>query len=79
MISPLVHCYHFLDEVKDHEEVLVSKIAKMINYELKDENINEIKNIRSVAPNRSMYRVSFVLPKQVFFLEQLNKKQKLTN
>lgn len=77
IISPVIHCYHFIDEEPNYKASLISKIEKKINHHLKDENIIEIKSIRTVAPNRFMYRVSFILPKKVLFI-QVNKRQKVS-
>ncbi|KAI1285190.1 tRNA (guanine(37)-N1)-methyltransferase [Halotydeus destructor] len=60
---PIIHCYCFLKGVfEDPEKEVIAKAEKSLGVALNSEDILQIVEVRKVAPNKDMYRISFKLP-----------------
>ncbi|XP_015794977.1 tRNA (guanine(37)-N1)-methyltransferase [Tetranychus urticae] len=74
VISPLIHCYTFLKRDLNPVEAIVALAEEKIQSKLPDDY--ELKLVRTVAPFKDMYRITFKLPNDVLFDTRVNKKQK---
>ena len=65
-IIPIIHCYCFVkNEPKDGSNVVKRMVEEVLEHNLTD--ILEIVNIRKVAPNKDMFRISFLIPEPVLY------------
>ena len=65
-IIPVIHCYCFVkNEPKDGSDVAKRMVEEVLEHNLTD--ILEIVNIRKVAPNKDMFRISFLMPEPVLY------------
>ena len=74
---PIIHCHCFIKEKDLDQESCKRKAVQLMEKSLGAEidEIIEVINVRNVAPNKSMYRVSFRLPQTVLFNHQINCKR----
>ncbi|RWS11705.1 tRNA (guanine(37)-N1)-methyltransferase-like protein [Dinothrombium tinctorium] len=76
LLLPKIHLYCFLQDLENAEAIVVKMIEDALKCKLNE--IEEIKEVRSVAPNKLMFRTSFSLPENVFFAARnVNKRQKI--
>lgn len=65
-IIPVIHCYCFVkNEPKDGTLVVRKMTEEVLEHNLSD--VLEIVNIRKVAPNKDMFRISFLMPEEVLY------------
>jgi tRNA (guanine37-N1)-methyltransferase len=69
--SPMVHCYAFSNNKIEQAKIqsdLLERCAVAMGYPLDaDTDLVELHHVRNVAPAKSMYCISFRVPKQVLF------------
>ncbi|ORX49275.1 guanine(37)-N1-methyltransferase, partial [Piromyces finnis] len=78
---PTIHC-HCFSAAEDRHSEIKSRVEAALGHTLDDKYIKEIYFVRSVAPNKDMYCISFVLPPEVAFMdekESQSNKRKLGN
>jgi tRNA (guanine37-N1)-methyltransferase len=74
-ILPQIHCYCFLKgEFEDPKKAVQDRVESVLKSPVSQ--IEEIVNVRNVAPNKEMYRISFTLPRNVILSNSGNKKLK---
>jgi len=72
---PLVHCYCFVKgEFDDPKAEVVKKVEEVLQTTLEKNKIYHIQEVRHVAPNKDMFRISFYLPKSVVFSQPESKR-----
>jgi len=77
-IDPIIHCYCFVKDEPNNGPKIVKRMAEeVLDHEL--DSILEIVNIRKVAPNKDMFRISFQMPRQLLYKQPCSnhKKQKV--
>lgn len=75
---PIVHCYCFIKGVFDEpEQEVIKKVEEVLQVKLEKSAIVQIVEVRKVAPNKDMFRISFHLPRSVIFTEPDSKRIKL--
>lgn len=75
---PIVHCYCFIKGVFDDKpQEVVQKVEHVLEVKLEATDILKIIEVRNVAPNKDMFRISFKLPRAVIFTEPEPKRAKL--
>lgn len=73
---PVIHCYTFVKGIPESEcpKAVVEEAEKVLEAKIVD--VEEVKLVRAVAPNKLMYRISFKLPVEACFTLQKHKKLK---
>ncbi|KAH9982981.1 Met-10+ like-protein-domain-containing protein [Lactifluus volemus] len=66
-VMPMVHCYCFTRELEQEaaERDIRQRVEGHLGYMLKTENEVMVHLVRSVAPNKDMYCISFRLPRAI--------------
>ncbi|KAI0059504.1 hypothetical protein BV25DRAFT_1809070 [Artomyces pyxidatus] len=72
-VMPFVHCHCFTREAEPGgaERDIRARVAEKLGYELREEDEVSLHHVRSVAPNKDMYCISFRLPRAVAFAQSL--------
>lgn len=63
--TPFIHCYTFLKKDMDAKEIIPKKVESILNNKLL--NNYQLEQVRDVAPNKHMFRISFRIPSSVLF------------
>ncbi|OUM67506.1 hypothetical protein PIROE2DRAFT_39963 [Piromyces sp. E2] len=66
---PTIHCHCFSNAEDRHAEIK-NRVEAALGHSLDEKYIKEIYFVRSVAPNKDMYCISFVLPPEVAFMDE---------
>jgi tRNA (guanine37-N1)-methyltransferase len=66
---PTIHC-HCFSAAKDRHAEIKSRVENALGHALDEKYIKEIYFVRSVAPSKDMYCISFVLPPEVAFMDE---------
>ena len=76
-IIPIIHCYCFVkNEPTDGPNVVRRMAEQALDHKINE--IIEIVNIRKVAPNKDMFRISFIIPETAMYSDVCtNKRQKV--
>ena len=75
-LLPIIHCYCFVKgEPENHDEYIKGLIQQVIGQPIQNENVHDIVNVRHVAPNKDMFRISFIPPLSVLCSEHLTCKR----
>ncbi|CAG2103717.1 unnamed protein product [Medioppia subpectinata] len=75
-INPIIHCYCFVKDVtKNAEEVVKHMVEEVLDHELT--TIFEIINVRTVAPNKDMFRITFQMPEHLIYTKITNSNKRL--
>lgn len=77
LIIPIIHCYCFVkNEPKNGREVVRRMAEEVLGHAITE--LIEIVNVRKVAPNKDMFRISFLMPQTVLYSDLCaNKRQKV--
>ncbi|XP_074601093.1 tRNA (guanine(37)-N(1))-methyltransferase [Brevipalpus obovatus] len=72
--TPFIHCYTFLKKDLDAKEIIPKKVESILNNKLL--NNYQLEQVRDVAPNKHMFRISFRMPNEVLFDSKNIKRRK---
>jgi len=68
---PTIHC-HCFSAAEDRHAEIKKRVETALGHSLDEKYIKEIYFVRSVAPSKDMYCISFVLPPEVAFMDENN-------
>ncbi|ORX75535.1 hypothetical protein BCR32DRAFT_296833 [Anaeromyces robustus] len=66
---PIIHC-HCFSAAEDRHAEIKNRVENALGHSLDEKYIKEIYFVRSVAPNKDMYCISFTLPPEVAFMDE---------
>ena len=64
-----IHCYCFVKNIPANEvnDYVIQLASSKLGHQIKPEDIDEVFDVRKVAPNKNMYRISFRLSPEILY------------
>lgn len=62
-----IHCYCFLKNISEASNFILQQVSEHLGFQLPMNDVDEIIEVRKVAPSKYMYRISFRLNKDILY------------
>lgn len=62
-----IHCYCFVKNISEVSKQILQQVSEHLGFPLAAEDVDEIIEVRKVAPSKYMYRISFRLNKDILY------------